>query len=499
VGDGLLRAARSVLTPERGYYLSQIYPIALSIIATPFFLRFLGESGYAVITFGNVLLNWATLLELGFSAALSRWLMLQVDNSTRHSADTRSTVSAVFVLSMVVGVLIFGGLAASSGWIASHWLNISDADPRDVEPALMAMALMLFGRWAGTVPRAVLYGQRRLVFLAWHSYLFSSLRQIGWIPLLYWWQGGLVQFFLFQVIVSVVEMLVLIWPNQAVLRPAGVRTLRDSVNALRPLAGMAFSLAGTSLLWLLVSQTDRLVLSSMISLHDYGVYSVAMVVAGGIPSLIGPLTLVLLPRLVAEVQASVNERETVLAYRRIVVRMIPLGLSLGFGMAAVAQPLIGMWTGDRMLAAAAAPILAIYALGNGIQVVSGLPYFLQYAKGDLRLHLIGNVGFALLFLLGMLVMVPVYGAVGAGLCWLLLQIFYSTIWVSFVHRRLVPSYWRVFLWGDVLPSLLLAMALGSAVMYLQTMMDGWSYLVVSFAMVSCMTIAGLSNRLAIKI
>lgn len=499
MGDWLLRASRSLFTPERGYYLSQIYPIALGIIATPFLLRILGESGYAVVAFGNVLFSWVTLLDIGFSASLSRWLMLQADNPVRSSAHTRTTVGAVFTLSLLVGLVAFGGLAACSEWIASHWFNISDAGHQEIELGLMIMALMLLGRWIGTVPRAVLYGQRQLILLSWNSFLFSSLRQIVCISLLYWWQGGLILFFQIQLIISVAELFFLFWPNRGILRPWLANSLRDNINALRPLGGMAFALAGTSLIWILMSQTDRLVLSSMISLHDYGVYSVAMVVAGGIPALIGPMTLAVLPRLVAEIQSAGNERDTILAYRRVVSRMLPVGLALGFGIAAVAEPLIGLWTGDLELAAAAAPILAIYALGNGIQVVSGLPYFLQYAKGDLRLHLMGNIGFALLFLLGMLVMVPGYGALGAGLCWMLLQILYSTVWVSYVHWRLLPSYWLFFLWADVLPSLLLAMLVGAVVLYLHSMIDGWLYLVVSFAVVSCAAIAGLSNRLIVKI
>lgn len=475
MGDGVLRAAR-LYTPERGYYLSQIYPIALGIVATPFLLRILDESGYAVVAFGNVLFVWLSLLDMGFSGALSRWLMLSRDGQ----ASTRATVSAVFTLSLWVGIPIFGGLALCSGWISSHWFTLNQTDQHELELALTMMAMMLLARWAGTVPRAVLYGQQRLAFLARSTYLFSTLRQILCIPLLYWWQEGLVLFFLIQLIVTIGESLVLCWPSRSLLRLALTNSLGDYIEALRPLGSMAFALGGTSLLWIAISQTDRLMLSAMIGLHDYGVYSVAMVVAGGISALIGPMTLALLPKLVAQVQSAGSEAATVLAYRRVVCRLVPLGLLGGFGVAAMAEPLIAAWTGDRGLAAAAAPILALYALGNGIQVISGLPYFLQYAKGDLRLHLMGNLGFALLFLLGMLVMVPRYGALGAGLSWLVLQILYVAVWVSFVHRRLVPSYWLAFLWADVLPMLVLAVAVGGGLLYLQTVIDGWLYLLISF-------------------
>lgn len=497
VGSWHTRVAR-VLTPERAYYFAQIYPIALGIVAMPFLFRILGANGYAVVAFSNVLFGWASLMDIGFSAALSRWLMLQSDRSDPRPTAVQAAVAATFAMSALIGVLVFGGLAACSGWLVSSWLKVSTDDLQDIRLALATLMLVLLARWIGTVPRAVLYGQRRLVFLTWQTILFSSLRQIACLPLLYWWQGGLIHFFLIQLVISLAETLLLYWPNRAILVPGRGISLQDHVNALRPLRGMAFALAGTSLLWLLMSQTDRLVLSSMLSLHDYGVYSVAMTVAGAIPALIVPMTTALLPRLVAEIQSARSERATVLAYRRVVSRLLPLGMVLGVGIAALAEPLIHVWTGNAELAAAAAPILAAYALGNGIQVVSGLPYFLQYARGDLRLHLIGNMGFVVLFLVGMVFAVPAYGAIGAGLCWMVLHAVYSIGWVSFVHRRLIPSYWLAFLWADVLPSLALSGAAVLVVLYMQTLLAGWPYLIVSFIVMACVPMVCLIRALMVK-
>jgi O-antigen/teichoic acid export membrane protein len=58
-----------------------------------------------------------------------------------------------------------------------------------------------------------------------------------------------------------------------------------------------------------------------------------------------------------------------------------------------AEPLLWAWTGDKVLAHQAAPVLVLYAIGNGILAVSAFPYYLQYAKGDLWLHLTGNAIF----------------------------------------------------------------------------------------------------------
>jgi len=114
-------------------------------------------------------------------------------------------------------------------------------------------------------------------------------------------------------------------------------------------------------------------------------------------------------------------------------------VTAGIILAALAKPVLYVWTGDTVLAEKAAPILQLYALGNAILTLGAFPYYLQYAKGNLRLHFIGNLITAILLIPVIIWAAKNYGAIGAGWAWLLMQFFYLLLWVSYVHKIIEPN------------------------------------------------------------
>ena len=125
-----------------------------------------------------------------------------------------------------------------------------------------------------------------------------------------------------------------------------------------------------------------------------------------------------------------------------------------------AESLLWAWTGDKILAHQTAPILVLYALGNGVVAVSGFPYLLQYAKGDLRLHLIGNAGFVVLLVPSIIWAASVYGAIGAGYVWLVMNLITFIAWLPIVHRKFEPGLNRQWYFQDVLVIYLSALIVG---------------------------------------
>jgi O-antigen/teichoic acid export membrane protein len=121
-----------------------------------------------------------------------------------------------------------------------------------------------------------------------------------------------------------------------------------------------------------------------------------------------------------------------------------------------AEHVLWAWTGDMDVARKAAPVLALYALGNGILALSAFPYYLQYAKGDLKLHLIGNTLFVVL-LVPMLIWATLhFGAIGAGYVWVGSNALYFLFWIPKVHKRFMKGLHVKWLLEDVLPIVLLS-------------------------------------------
>jgi hypothetical protein len=107
------------------------------------------------------------------------------------------------------------------------------------------------------------------------------------------------------------------------------------------------------------------------------------------------------------------------------------------------------WTGDPRLSRSMAPVLAMYAAGNGVMAVAGMPYFLLCAQGNPRADTVGMLILALVLVPSMALAVATHGGNGAAFTWLSAMTLYLFAWTPIVHRGCDPSLHRTWLLRDV--------------------------------------------------
>ncbi len=71
------------------------------------------------------------------------------------------------------------------------------------------------------------------------------------------------------------------------------RDIGWSLQPVKPLLGFALTIAFTSSIWVLLTQLDKLVLSGILALSEYGYFTLAVLVAGGVLQIGSPLVLLL--------------------------------------------------------------------------------------------------------------------------------------------------------------------------------------------------------------
>jgi O-antigen/teichoic acid export membrane protein len=222
-----------------------------------------------------------------------------------------------------------------------------------------------------------------------------------------------------------------------------------SFAPIKPVLKFSLTIAFTSSLSILVGQTDQLVLSKLLPLTEYGYFTLAVLVADAVMITTGPISSVLTPRLV-QLEAVGDHAGLIKFYRDTTQLVCVIALPIAFTLAAFAEPVVWAWTGNATAAKFAAPILQLYAVSNGVMAVAAFPYYLQYAKGDLQLHLLGNTIFAVLLIPSLVWATWKFGGVGAGWAWLGSSLVYFFGWIPLVHQRFVPGLHRRWMF-DVLP------------------------------------------------
>ncbi|GMU44792.1 MAG: lipopolysaccharide biosynthesis protein [Xanthomonadales bacterium] len=459
-------------------YLGQTYVALVGVLFIPVYLDLMGAEAYGLIGFHTMLQAWFSLIDAGMSPAVAR-------ESARFRAGALAarpfrqllrTLEWLFLLTATLaGVL----LALAAETLAFHWLQAQALAVDQIAGSIRIMALIAALRVCAALYRGVIVGSERLVWLNGFNAVIATLRFVLVIPVL--WLGGVspATFFAWQGLVAAIELLCLATFAYRLLPPQ--RGLRAAFASVLPVLRFSAGIAFASLVWIASTNTDKLLLSSLLSLAEYGHFMVAVLAASAVLSVAAPLGSTVLPRM-ARLEAARESTQLQLLYRRATQLTTVSAGSLAITIALFGRELLWAWSGDEALARAAAPILGPYALGNWLLALAAFAYYLQYAKGRLRLHLMGS-GFSLLLLVPATVYATaVAGAPGAAWAWLILNALLLTGWVPIVHRSLLPGLAMAWLLRDVLAPTLPMLLCAYGLRWLWPAMDGRGTIFVGCAL-----------------
>lgn len=434
-------------------YLSQGYIAVIGVALVPVYIQYMGAEAYGLVGFYALLQRWFNVLDMGLTPTMAHETA-RFRGGGLNALDYRRLVRTLEGIFLAVALVGGGMMFVAAHWIGGHWLNVQRLPLHEVVLCLQMIAIIVALRWMGGLYRGAITGAERLVWLSGFTSFVATLRFVAVVPVLVFVSAAPVAFFGFQLGTAVLEVVGLIWMSRRLLPRLPVhQNLKWDWAPIKPVLGFAMTIAVTSIAWVLVTQSDQVVLSKLLSLSDYGYFTVVILVASGLMMISGPVSTAILPRM-TNLEARGDHLKSIDIYRTstqlIVVTALPAALLL----ACFAHQVLWAWTGDAALADKVAPVLRLYAIGYGILSVSAFPYYLQYAKGNLRLHLVGNVAFAVLLVPSLVWSAIHYGMIGTGWAWLVSNAIYFLVWTPVVHHRFARGlHWSWLLRDIVWPCL----------------------------------------------
>lgn len=445
-------------------YTSQIYVTGVGIAMTPLYIRYMGPEAYGLIGFFSVLQALFNFLDMGLTPTTARETARYgggAMDALNYRRLTRALEGVFFGVALVGGTLMF----VSADRVASDWLSISALSYAETSASIQLMSAVVVLRWISGFYRGVIGGHERLFWLGVFNAGIATLRFVLVMPLLIFFDATPVAFFKFQLLVAFIEISTLAWFAYRLMPavPFNKRISWEWAPLKSPLK-FSLSIAFTASVWVLVTQTDKLVLSRILPLSDYGYFSVAVLVASGIAILSGPVSGAIMPRM-ARLHAENRHEDINAVYRHatqlVMVVVVPVSLVLAF----YPEEVLWAWTGDATLVEKAAPVLRLYSVGYCVLAASAFPYYLQYANGNLSLHVIGNVLFIALLIPSVIFGTLRFGMEGAGWAWLAANSVYFIAWVPLVHKRFFPGQHLNWLVRDIfaiaVPATMMVSALAS--------------------------------------
>ncbi len=440
-------------------YTSQIYVTLIGILFLPLYIKYMGSEAYGLVGFFAMLQAWFGVLDLGLTPTIGRETA-RFYGGALSALAYRQLYRALMLIFVAVALVGGGILFFLSEIIATKWLNLEKLAISEVIVAVQIMAISVALRWMTGLYRGVVTGSEKLVWLSCFNSAIATLRFVGVFISMWHFGFTLLVFFIHQFIVALIEIVGIALKAQQLLPPKNclIQAIGWSFQPIKPVLKFSLTIAFTASVWVFVTQTDKLVLSGILTLEDYGYFTLSVLVANAIMMVSGPISNAIMPRM-ARLHAENKHKEMIKVYRQATQLVAIIAGSAAITLIVTAKPLLIAWTGDLHLAGQAAPILRLYAAGNLFLCIAAFSYYLQFAKGNLKYHLVGNAGLVIVLIPSIILTASYFGGVGAGYVWLIMNALFLFFWVAYVHHKLEPNLHLKWLLNDALKIILPAVSI----------------------------------------
>lgn len=429
----------------------------LALVLIPVYIRFLGIEAWGVIGIFTSLQTLSFLLDLGLSATLNREMArLSLHQDKAH--EMRNLVRTFELIYWGFAVAIGASIIALAPLIATRWVHSNQLSPETITNAIRLMGLAITFQWPFALYWGGLAGLQRQVLLSAMNVGVATLRGAGAVFVLWRVSPTLQAFFVWQVVISLLQTFMAAWFLWSNLPQTG-RRAEFQRELLLQRWRFAAGMSGIIVMSLILTQMDKVILSRLLTLEMFGYYVLASSVATSLYLLTLPLYSALYPRFTQLVSLGdlVGLKEI---YHHGCQLMSVLILPISIVVALFSRQILFVWTGNLTTVEHTNLVLSILITGTALNGLMYLPFGLQLAYGWTRLALYIEVVAVLILTPSIIVMANLYGGVGAALIWVIFNACLTLIGILFMHRRVLKGeQWRWCLEDVSLP---LAVSLGVA-------------------------------------
>ena len=412
-------------------YFGRGWAALMALVFLPIYVASLGFEAYGLIGFFAVLQSMLAVFDFGITETLMR-------ESARHRTGVRSIqslrdlVRSSELIGAVSNTILVLSVWALAERLANDWVNVHQMKLESVAISIALMGVVIATRLQEGIYRGVLLGLGRQVIINVAFALFATARYVGAIAILHYGSASIVAFFAWQVLMSVVSLIVLgTFANRYL--PTSDRKPRFSLESLvsvwRFSAGMAV-VAGLSIAMV---NLDKLILSGVLALDEFGRYALAAAAAGVLYLFVVPITQGFYPEMVGTYAA--GDREALIRLHHASSQLVAaFAGSMAIVLSLFSEPILYVWSGNTELASVISPILAILAavalvnclgyIGHNLHVVSGTPSILA----------VTGAGAVLLTLVVLPTVTNKYGLPGGAFAWFGIAVLQAGILLGLAHR-----------------------------------------------------------------
>jgi O-antigen/teichoic acid export membrane protein len=412
----------------------------------PIYIKFLGIESYGLIGFFNSLMALSLAFDMGLSTTINRELA-RLSTTDASPKSARDLVRSLEYIYWSAGAVLGAIIAVLAPWIARWWLKPHNLSVDDTAHAIMLMGAVVFFRWPVALYSGGLMGLRRQVLANGIAIAMATL-QGGGAALVLWLVSPTIQAFFFaQILAAMLQIMVLpyfLWRSVPTFAGRPQFSRASLISVWRFAAGMS----GITICSVILTQSDKFLLSRFLPLESFGYYVLASSIAGVLSMASMAMFMALFPAF----SALASEKTTgalIVLYHRSCQLLSVLLLPATALVAVYSTELLSYYVHDPSIVSNTHLLLSLMSIGNMLLSIMVLPLALQLAYGWTKLSLYKNVVAVVIFVPSIIAMIKAFGAVGAAVTWIALPMGYFLIEVPLMHRRLLKLEKRKWYLKDV--------------------------------------------------
>jgi O-antigen/teichoic acid export membrane protein len=401
--------------------LSSVWLTVLMLVLTPLYISLLGVESYGLIGF---YLSWVAILGV-LDVSVSVTAVNEI--SWRSSRPEMKRTIPILLKSLEIAywfIILVAGLGTLMGawFFGASWFEAKSLSPEVIRGVLMLMSISLVVQIPSGLYIGGLMGLQRQVECSALLATFGTLKGFGSLLILWFISTDLYTFFTWQIVITFLQTGVLRWALWRRI-DTSEQLAKFSAKMLLTVKEYVGSIMLIGVLGMIISQTDKMVLSRMVSLEGFGFYMLAWAVVSGFSRITTPLINAFQPQfteLVAIGDESGLAKKLSVASQLMSVLIIP---PTAFVML-FSKPILFIWIGSEFTAEGTAPILTIMLLGTMFSSCAFPSLSVLYSRKKLKPVIVLNLIFVIVFIPLLIFFVRYFSTIGAAYVWSIYGIFF---------------------------------------------------------------------------
>lgn len=438
-------------------YVGKIWGIISVFIFVPFYIKLLGLESYGVINFYTVILTIMYFADGGLSATLNREIARSTDK--KYIGNMLFTIEKVYLAICLFIIIIF---FSCSGFIAANWLNSDTIAPEDLRIYISLMGISVAFQLFTSLQSSGLMGLEKQV-LSNGIQVSSSIFRSGLVLIPLYFYPKLLTFFIWQVSMNIIFFFITRYNLWKFIKTN--MSYRFDKQVLKTVGRFAGGMMLMAIISSLNTQIDKLVISKMLSLKEFGYYSLAGILSQVPVLIITPIAVAILPRMV-KYSENTEKNKLIKLFHVNTFVLSALATSGAMVLFLFTKDFVLIWTHDYVIADAIDNVTKVLLIGGVFLSFQYMPYYLAIANGHTKTNVRLGVVAIICIIPSLIFCVKQFGLIGATYTWLSMNIFAYFYLGYFIISKFLKNEFKRWLINGTLIPLIISLSIGSLSYYL---------------------------------